>query len=201
MTTDDVVVDVSQDWVLACDVQRRFMHGQGRTSDSVDYSTCCRHVRALGGDCYDFTSPSTRLNGKRPRVANMLVEDYLRPAAVKVGVLKEGEKVRFRYRTLRHSLASFLVRKGTDVKTVQRLLRHSDVSTTLAIYAHSMSEDRLAAQGDMLKATMKPPSDAVNWAATGESGDMSRTALFDRRLPQRLPNIYANLLNGVVPIA
>jgi len=34
MTTDDVVVSVSQDWVLACDVQRRFMHGQGRTSDS-----------------------------------------------------------------------------------------------------------------------------------------------------------------------
>jgi integrase len=28
-------------------------------------------------------------------------------------------------------LASFLVRKGTDVKTVQRLLRHSDVTTTL----------------------------------------------------------------------
>ena len=90
----------------------------------------------------------------------MLVEDYLRPAAVKVGVLKEGEKVRFRYHTLRHSLASSLVRKGTDVKTVQRLLRHSDDSTTLAIYAHSMREDRLAAQGDMLKAMMKPPSDA-----------------------------------------
>ena len=131
----------------------------------------------------------------------MLVEDYLRPAAVKVGVLKEGEKMRFRYHTLRHSLASSLVRKGTDVKTVQRLLRHSDDSTTLAIYAHSMSEDRLAAQGDMLKAMMKPPSDAVNWAATGESGVKSRTALFDRRLPQRLPNIYANLLNGIVPIA
>jgi site-specific recombinase XerC len=64
--------------------------------------------------------------------------------------------------TLRHSLASFLVRKGTDVKTVQRLLRHSDVTTTLGIYAHSMSEDRLAAQGDMLTAMMKPPSDAVN---------------------------------------
>jgi hypothetical protein len=27
MATDDVVVDVSQDWVLACDVQRRFMQG------------------------------------------------------------------------------------------------------------------------------------------------------------------------------
>jgi phosphoserine phosphatase RsbU/P len=54
MTTDDVVVDVSQDWALACDVQRRFMQGLGRTSDSVDYSAHCRQVRALGGDCYDF---------------------------------------------------------------------------------------------------------------------------------------------------
>jgi site-specific recombinase XerD len=50
----------------------------------------------------------------------MLVEDYLRPAAVKVGVLQEGEKVRFGFHNLRHSLASFLVRKGTDVKTVQK---------------------------------------------------------------------------------
>ena len=62
---------------------------------------------------------------------------------------------------LRHSLASFLVRKGTDVKTVQKMLRHSDVATTLGIYAHSMSEDRLAAQDDML-AAMMTPSNAVN---------------------------------------
>ena len=62
---------------------------------------------------------------------------------VKAGVLKDGEKVRFGFHNLRHSLASFLVRKGTDVKTVQKMLRHSDVSTTLGIYAHSVSEDRL----------------------------------------------------------
>jgi site-specific recombinase XerD len=61
----------------------------------------------------------------------------------------------------RHSLASFLVRKGTDVKTVQKMLRHSDVATTLGIYAHSMSEDRLAAQDDML-AAMMTPSNPVN---------------------------------------
>jgi hypothetical protein len=29
MTTDEVVVDISQDWVLACDVQRRFMQESG----------------------------------------------------------------------------------------------------------------------------------------------------------------------------
>jgi integrase len=109
----------------------------------------------------DWVFASTRLQGKQPRVANMLVEDYLRPAAVKAGVLKEGEKVRFGFHNLRHSLASFLVRKGTDVKTVQKLLRHSDVATTLGIYAHSMSEDRLAAQDDVL-AAMMPKSNAVN---------------------------------------
>lgn len=54
MTTDDVVVDVSQDWVLACHVQQRFMQAAGRNSRSVDYSARCRQVRALGGDCYDF---------------------------------------------------------------------------------------------------------------------------------------------------
>jgi sigma-B regulation protein RsbU (phosphoserine phosphatase) len=54
MTTDDMVVDVSLDWVLACDVQQRFMQGLGPTSDSLDYSANCRQVRALGGDCYEF---------------------------------------------------------------------------------------------------------------------------------------------------
>ena len=34
MTTDDVVVDVSQDWVLACHVQQRFMQAAGRNSGS-----------------------------------------------------------------------------------------------------------------------------------------------------------------------
>jgi len=41
------------------------------------------------------------------------------------------------------------------------MLRHSDVSTTLGIYTPSMSEDRLAAQDDML-AAMMTPSNAVN---------------------------------------
>ena len=54
MTTEETVVDVSQDWVLACDVQQRLMQSLGRTSCSVDYGARCRQVRALGGDCYDF---------------------------------------------------------------------------------------------------------------------------------------------------
>jgi sigma-B regulation protein RsbU (phosphoserine phosphatase) len=54
MTTDEIVVDVSQDWVLACDVQQGFMHASRILSDSFDHSARCRQVRALGGDCYNL---------------------------------------------------------------------------------------------------------------------------------------------------
>jgi threonine dehydrogenase-like Zn-dependent dehydrogenase len=45
---------------------------------------------------------------------------------------------------------------------VQALLRHSDVKTTLQLYAHSVSEDRTTAEGIMLQ--------AILGAGTGESG-------------------------------
>ena len=54
MMTNEMVVDVSQDWLLACDVQQGFMEMPCAASDSVDYSARCRQVRALGGDCYNF---------------------------------------------------------------------------------------------------------------------------------------------------
>src|SRR5712692_8251585 len=107
---------------------------------------------------------SFKLKGRQPRTANMLVESHLRPAAVKAGALKEGEKVRFGFHNLRHILASFLVRSKTDPKTAQALLRHSDVKTTLQLYAHSVSEDMMAAQGEMLEAILQSGSETVNCA-------------------------------------
>ena len=117
----------------------------------------------------DWVFPSFRLKGTQPRVANMLVEDYLRPAAVKVGILSshrndEGRLVdddprRFGFHNLRHSLASFLVRIKTDPKTVQTLLRHSDVKLTLQCYTHSVSDDRMAATGAMLVAILSHAAD------------------------------------------
>jgi sigma-B regulation protein RsbU (phosphoserine phosphatase) len=53
MTTDEIVVDVSQDWKLACDVQRGFMQVPRMANNSWEYSARCRQVRALGGDYYN----------------------------------------------------------------------------------------------------------------------------------------------------
>jgi len=86
----------------------------------------------------------------------MLVADYLRPAAIKAGVLVEGDPRRFGFHNLRHSLASFLVRTKTDPKTVQSLLRHSDATTTLNLHAHSLGGDQLGGQGEILTAILRP---------------------------------------------
>jgi hypothetical protein len=48
MTTDALVMDVSQDWATAGDVQQRFMQPPGPTIDALSYSARCRQVRALG---------------------------------------------------------------------------------------------------------------------------------------------------------
>jgi phosphoserine phosphatase RsbU/P len=52
--TTETIVDVSQDWASACEVQQRFMHCMATTLDTVSYAAHCRQLRALGGDCYDF---------------------------------------------------------------------------------------------------------------------------------------------------
>src|SRR5580693_1850354 len=95
MTTDETVVDVSQDWMLACDVQQGFMQVPRIASDSWVYSARCRQVRALGGDCYNFTSlKNHRLalvvgdaSGKGLAAALMIsnVQSSLRTAALFTG--------------------------------------------------------------------------------------------------------------------
>jgi integrase len=105
----------------------------------------------------DWVFPSFKLRGRKPRTGSIMAQDYLRPAAVKAGVLAPDDRRRFGFHNLRHSLASYLVTQTkTDVKTVQSMLRHADIGTTLNIYTHASSKDKLVAQNQVMEAMLKP---------------------------------------------
>ncbi len=113
----------------------------------------------------DWIFPSFKLKGKSPMSASMMTASKIRPAAIKVGVLlKEGQ--RFGFHNFRHSLATFLVNRGTDVKTIQGLLRHAKVTTTLDLYSQSIDASKLTAQKEMALAITG--NAARNLEITGE---------------------------------
>jgi len=95
MKSDALVVDVTEEWATACDVQQGFMqHFEPRIA-TLSHSERCRQMRALGGDCYDFVPlPHNRLglvvgdaSGKGLAAALMIssVQSSLRTAASYAG--------------------------------------------------------------------------------------------------------------------
>ena len=90
----------------------------------------------------DFLFPSFKLHGKQPRLGSMIVQDYIRPAAVAAGAIAEACP-RFGFHNLRHGLCTFLIENGHDPVVVQRMLRQSHVDMTMH-YVHNSHKGRNA---------------------------------------------------------
>jgi integrase len=125
----------------------------------------------------DWVFASEKEKGRIPRVGNMLVSDHLRPAAIKAGVLRVAEDgtvydsggspvKRFGFHNLRHSLSTALMTgEKEDPRTVQDMLRHSKVATSLELYTQSTMEQRIAAQEKYLHRIL-PQSELVKLNGT-----------------------------------
>src|SRR5579864_6263671 len=82
--------------------------------------------------------------GKTPLNASIIAADKIRPAAIKAGIRLEAGQ-RFGFNNFRHSLATFLVSRGKDVKAIQEHLRHAKVTSTLDLYSEAIDAAKLEA--------------------------------------------------------
>jgi len=100
----------------------------------------------------DWVFASLKAKGRIPRTASVCAQDYLRPAAVKAGVISKEYKGRFGWHNLRHSLASFFGANEVHPAVTQSILRHKKLSTTMEVYTHGVNSVQMAAQEKYLRA-------------------------------------------------
>lgn len=75
------------------------------------------------------TDPATGLI-RRHHIHESGIQRAIKPAAQKAGIMKK-----INCHTLRHTFATHLLKQGADIRTVQELMGHADVRTTM-IYTH-----------------------------------------------------------------
>jgi integron integrase len=140
----DSVVPVLRDHLADVREQhiRDLAAGGGRVGLPFAYDRKSPHAAKEWG--WQFVFPARRRY--RAPATNELVRHHLHESVVqrafKAAVRASGMTKRATCHSLRHSFATHLLQDGYDIRTVQELLGHRDVATTM-IYTHVMNRGGL----------------------------------------------------------
>jgi len=97
---------------------------------------------------YLFPATKRSIDPTSGRERRHHLDEKVLQRAVKQAVRQSGITKRASCHTFRHSFATHLLERGQDIRTVQELLGHSDVSTTM-IYTHVLNQGGMGVQSPL----------------------------------------------------
>lgn len=152
----------------------RFLWERQRGEPGVSLPAAVAHKYAsrakLWGWSYVFPADSLCIDVYSGSLVRHHVHERMIQRAVQAAVHRAGIAQPATCHTFRHCFATHLLQSGCDIRTVQELLGHSDVRTTM-IYTHVMGKGALGAMSplDRLEQSERCPTAVHDLPQAGQS--------------------------------